>query len=129
FCREENFAGKNRRQQMAVRNPVMVDPPPTKVDPRVESLEAQVYAKYVSLSFRELVTELVGIIGKKLTAYVASVKDVRTVDHWMTGTEPYKGPDTRLRTAYHVAMLIRSRHKPQVVQSWFMGLNPDLEDR
>ena len=87
------------------------------------------YAEYVSLSFQELVIALVALIGKKLTVYIASVKDVRTVDKWMTGTEPYKDPHMWLRTAYHVAKLISTRHKPQVVQSWFMGLNPDLEDR
>jgi hypothetical protein len=105
-----------------------IERPRTKVDRRGESLEAAVHAECVKLLFPELVALLVQIIGRKLTAYIASVKDVRTVDKWMTGTEPYRGPDTRLRTAYHVAKLIGTRHTPQVVQSWLMGLNPELDD-
>jgi len=31
------------------------------------------------------------VLGKKLTAYLASVKDGRAVDRWIAGTEPYKG--------------------------------------
>src|SRR5947209_9422175 len=106
-------------------NIVLQEKPPEVSDRRAESLEAAIHAECVKLPFPELVAALVQIIGKKLTAYVASVKSIRTVDNWMTGTEPYRGPDTRLRTAYQVAKLISSRHQPQVVQSWFMGLNPE----
>lgn len=113
---------------MLMRSNVIRNPEP-EVDAREESLEAAVHAECVKLLFPELVASLVKIIERKLTAYIASVKDVRTVDKWITGTEPYRGPDTRLRTAYHVAKLISTRHKPKVVQSWLMGLNPELDDR
>lgn len=99
------------------------------VDRRPGSLEAAIHAECVKLAFPDLVTALAGLIGKKLIAYIASIKTVRTVDKWMSGTEPYRGPDTRLRTAYQAAKLISTRYQPQVIQSWFMGLNPDLEDR
>lgn len=110
-------------------NTAVADRPPAVADRRAQSLEAALHAECVKLLFPELVTRLVQIIGKKLTAYIASVKDVRTVEKWMTGTEPYRGPDTRLRTAYHAATLIGTREKPPVIQRWFMGLNPELNDR
>ncbi|HEV7676025.1 MAG TPA: DUF2384 domain-containing protein [Candidatus Angelobacter sp.] len=107
----------------------VIDPPQTKVDLRAQSLEAALHAHCVKLLFAELVVALVGMIGKKLTAYIASIKDVRMVDKWMNGAEPYRGQETRLRTAYHVALLIGTREKPPVIQRWFMGLNPELDDR
>ena len=107
----------------------LLEKTPEVVDRRAASLEAEIHAECVKLPFPELVTALTQLIGKKLTAYVASVKSIRTVENWMTGTEPYKGPDTRLRTAYQVARLISTRYQSQVIQSWFMGLNPDLDDR
>lgn len=114
---------------MPIREAVVVERPAEAVDRRPGSLEAAIHAECVKLAFPELVIALTLLLGKKLTAYVASVKSVRTVENWMTGTEPYKGPDTRLRTAYQVAKLISTRYQPQVIQSWFMGLNPDLDDR
>ncbi len=35
-----------------------------------------------SLPFSKLVQELVAVIGKKLTAYIAGVKDVRALDRY-----------------------------------------------
>jgi hypothetical protein len=43
-----------------------------------------------SAPFARLVQELVAIIGKKLDAYIADVKDVRALDRWMDGAAPYK---------------------------------------
>ena len=55
-----------------------------------------------SLPFAELVRELIGVIGKKLTAYIAGVKDVRALDRWIDGTAPYKSAEERLRFAFRV---------------------------
>ena len=110
-------------------NVALAEPPPKIVDRKTKALEEAIHIECVRLQFPELVAALVQILGKKLTAYVASVKTVRSVEQWMTGAESYKGSDIRLRTAYQVAKLLNSREKPQVVQSWFMGLNPELDDR
>jgi hypothetical protein len=37
----------------------------------------------LSLAWPELVTRLTEIIGRKLTAYIAGVKDVRALDRWI----------------------------------------------
>jgi hypothetical protein len=75
------------------------------------------------------VKELTTIIGKKLTAYIASVKDTRAIDRWMAGSDPYKEAEERLRFAYPLAKMIRDHEGPRVVQAWFTGLNPELKDR
>jgi hypothetical protein len=76
-----------------------------------------------------LVSELTDIIGKKLTAYIAGVKDVRTVERWMGGSAPYRDVEPRLRFAYTVAKTLRKSDEPAIVQAWLTGLNPELNDR
>jgi hypothetical protein len=82
-----------------------------------------------TLEFSNLVKDLTTIIGKKLTAYIASVKDTRAIDRWIAGSEPYKGVEERLRFAYRLAKMIGDHDGPRVVQAWFTGLNPELNDR
>ena len=87
------------------------------------------YRASTTLEFSKLVHELTTIIGKKLTAYLASVKDTRAVDRWISGSAPYKGVEERLRFAYRLAKMIGDHDGPRVVQAWFTGLNPELKDR
>jgi len=68
------------------------------------------------------------IIGRKLTAYIAGV-DVRTVDRWLKGSNPYGDGEARLRFTYQVIVPLADHDKPAVVQSWLTGLNPELKDR
>jgi len=87
------------------------------------------YRESTTLEFPKLVTELTGVLGKKLTAYIGSVKDARAVDRWMAGSEAYKGVEERLRLAYRLAKMIGDQEGPRVVQAWLTGLNPELNDR
>jgi hypothetical protein len=87
------------------------------------------YREATTLEFSDLVKELTTIIGKKLTAYIASVKDTRAIDRWIAGSDPYKGPEERLRFAYRLAKMMGDHEGPRVVQAWFTGLNPELKDR
>lgn len=41
---------------------------------------------------------------------------------------PQKDVEQRLRLAYHVAALLRQSDSEGVVQAWFVGLNPELND-
>ncbi|HET9184384.1 MAG TPA: DUF2384 domain-containing protein [Candidatus Angelobacter sp.] len=86
----------------------------------------------VILPLPQLVAGLVQILGKKITAYIGSAKDTRTVDRWMSNGEsftPYKGVEERLRAAFHVAKMLSGQESDRVIQSWFTGLNPELDDR
>jgi hypothetical protein len=75
-----------------------------------------------------MLEKLVSIIGRRLTAYVASVKDARAIDRWLNGVEPQRDVESRLRLALRVALLLSSADSPAVVQNWFTGLNPELDD-
>jgi hypothetical protein len=79
--------------------------------------------------FREIVADLVPLLGRKLTAYIGGAKDVRAVDRWIEGRVPYKDAEERLRFAYRIARLLGSQDHPHVVQAWLTGLNPELGDR
>lgn len=81
------------------------------------------------MPFPELVSELVRIIGRKLTAYIAGVKDARAVDRWMNGTEAYGDVEPRLRFAFQIARTLSQHDSPHVVQAWLTGVNPELGDR
>src|SRR5260370_42053241 len=57
------------------------------------------YREATTLEFPKLVTEVTGILGKKLTAYIAWVKHARAAERWMAGSEASKGVEERLRLA------------------------------
>ncbi len=83
-----------------------------------------------SLPFSKLVQDLVAVIGKKLTAYIAGVKDVRALDRWIDGAVvPYKSAEERLRFAFRVIKTLENHDRASVVQAWLTGLNPELSDR
>jgi len=87
------------------------------------------HRRATAASFSDVVRGLSEALGKKLTAHLAGVKDTRAIDRWIAGAEPYKGADERLRRAYAVALTLREGDHPRVVQAWFTGLNPELDDR
>jgi hypothetical protein len=83
----------------------------------------------LTLPWPEVVKRLTEVLGRKLTAYVAGVKDVRGLDRWINGTEPYGDVGERLRFTYQVVRTLSQHDSPRVVQSWFTGVNPELGDR
>jgi hypothetical protein len=88
------------------------------------------HRRAVRASFSEIVAELAGILGKKLTAYIGGVKDTRVVERWIHGgVEPYRDADRRIRLAYQIAKTLHEHDSARVVQAWFIGLNPELQDR
>jgi hypothetical protein len=83
----------------------------------------------LNLNFPDLVSRLAEAIGRKLTAYVAGVKDVRAVDRWIGGAQPYGDVESRLRLTFQVVRTLLDHDSPQVIQAWLMGVNPELGDR
>lgn len=62
-------------------------------------------------------------------AYLSSVQETRAVRQGADGDrEPAPETATRLGTAYHAAALLREKDSAAVVQAWFQGMNPRLED-
>lgn len=84
----------------------------------------------VRLPFPVVVKALSDILGRKLTAYIADVTDVRTVDDWISNKHEAR-PAIRPRCTFalEIAQLIADHDDPSVAQAWFQGLNPQLADR
>ncbi|HXK24735.1 MAG TPA: hypothetical protein VMS55_18840 [Myxococcota bacterium] len=99
----------------------MLSPPP------MPDLAA--YEQAARLPFPAVVQQLSDLLGAKLVAYLAGVRDTRAVREWVGGARDAQTPTPRLRLALQVAMLIAQHESPRVVQAWFQGLNPQLEDR
>jgi hypothetical protein len=87
------------------------------------------YRESLRLSTKEIAAQLVSLIGRKLTAYVGGVRDVRAVDRWIEGREMYGDGEQRLRFAFQLVKMLAEKEEPRVIQSWLMGLNPELGDR
>lgn len=85
------------------------------------------------VSIRSGIADLVGqlreILGAQLVAYLGAVTETRAVRQWADGVrKPPAEVTRRLRLAYQVAGLLVERDEPRVVQAWFQGMNPQLDD-
>jgi hypothetical protein len=89
----------------------------------------QAHRESLSLNFAELVSCLANAIGRKLIAYVAAVRDIRAVERWIAGSQPYGDVELRLRLTFQVVRTLLEHDPPEVVQAWLMGVNPELGDR
>ena len=99
-----------------------ISPPPR------PDLEAHEQA--ARLPFPAVVKELSVLLGPKLVAYLAGVRETRAVREWEKAVRAPRDPiPQRLRLALQVAMLVAQEDGPGVVQAWFQGLNPQLDDR
>jgi hypothetical protein len=89
----------------------------------------EAHRQAISLPFTELVSRLAALIGRKLTAYVAGVKDVRTVDGWIHGNASYRDVEPRVRLTVQVVRTLSDHDSQRIVQAWLTGVNPELGDR
>lgn len=83
----------------------------------------------VTFTLPEIVSHLREILGARLVAYIGNVKSTRPVGEWADGLRTPGGVDAdRLRAAFQIAALLRETEGPATVQSWFKGMNPELDD-
>jgi hypothetical protein len=97
--------------------------------PSPTSSDLAAYREAIISPFPQVVGALAGAISKKLTAYIAGVKDVRALDRWIAGAAPYRNAEERLRFAWRVVRTLQSQDQAPIAQSWLTGLNPELDDR
>lgn len=79
----------------------------------------------------EFITALCDLLGAKLVAYLSFAPDTRTVRAWADPTDPRSPPDDvvdRLRLAHQAALLLGQKDSAPVIQAWFQGRNPHLDD-
>ncbi len=71
------------------------------------------------------------LLGQRLVAVIAGVKDAKAVGRWARGEDiPRAQAAATLQNALHVVELLRSQEDDETIRScWFRGMNPDLGDR
>ncbi|MGI8482765.1 MAG: XRE family transcriptional regulator [Thermomicrobiales bacterium] len=91
----------------------------------------QAHRNATTASIGEVAGFLQELLTRRLTAYIAGVKDAKTVTRWVTGeitdirsTEV----EQRLRGAYEIAQLLLQVESAQTTRAWFIGMNPQLDD-
>lgn len=90
--------------------------------------DLEAHRKAITAEFPQVVRSLVSVLGRKQTAYIASVRDARAIDRWIENATPQKDVERRIRLAYHVASMLAKFDSSSVVRAWFLGLNPELND-
>lgn len=79
--------------------------------------------------FPEIVSYLVTNLGPTLTAAIAN-KSTKTVERYShSETSVPAATEQTLRNAHQVFTYVRLVDEAPTVRAWFMGMNPQLEDR
>lgn len=90
------------------------------------------HEKAVRLPIEEVVAQLSTVLGERLVAYIAGVSEARAVREWATKQRAIRDPlvPPRVRLGLQVAVMLSDwGDPPEVVQAWFQGVNPQLDDR
>jgi hypothetical protein len=99
--------------------------------PSVDAVYDQVTTHLAALAGPELVEELRILLGARLVAYLAGASSTSTVASYIDGEATL--PDYargRLKAAYTVAALqYQLGATPRLIQAWFQGRDPLLNDR
>lgn len=96
----------------------------------LQQVELTAHDESIRLDPARLVDGLREILGAQLVAYIAGVNETRTVREWADGDrQPRSTALKRLRTTYRAAAFLERRESRAIVQAWFQGLNPMLDDR
>ena len=80
--------------------------------PMLPRPDLSAHREALRLPASKVVEKLVEIVGRKLTAYIGGVNDARAVDRWIAGGAIYGDAESRLRFAFQVARLKRTRFAP-----------------
>jgi hypothetical protein len=89
----------------------------------------EAHARTVQETVDDVARFLFEVLGTRLTASLAGVRDPHQVRNWISGKNaPQPKVERRLRAAYQVFQLLQSVESPHVVRAWFIGMNPQLDD-
>ena len=91
--------------------------------------ERAVHARAARSPISAIAGYLQGVLGQRLTAVIAGVRDAKAVGKWAAGErEPHPAAAQRLRNAYQVVELLMQAEEADTVRAWFRGMNPYLGD-
>lgn len=91
----------------------------------------QAHQAAMHASLQEMASILQATLSRRVTAYLARVRDGKTIARWASGeVASIRDDETerRLRTAYTIVMLLQGSARPQTMRAWFINHNPRLDD-
>ncbi|MDQ6837584.1 MAG: XRE family transcriptional regulator [Actinomycetota bacterium] len=90
---------------------------------------AHAHETSVRLEIHDVVKVLQEILGTRLVGHLAGSKDPKAVSDWIEGSRaPRAAAESRLRTALQAVQVLQAVESEHVVQAWFIGQNPQLDD-
>lgn len=78
-----------------------------------------------------IAADLQRLLTRRMTAYLANVKDAKAVVRWSESDDSGIRPasEQRLRVAYEIVrMFADAGETERTTRAWFLGLNPHLDD-
>ena len=99
--------------------------------PALRTSTDQHHRQAIAASLPTLASLLQEVLTRRLTAYIAGVKDAKTVARWANGEIAEirdQAVEQRLRTTYEITHMLLGGDSAQTVRAWFIGLNPQLGD-
>ncbi|HZY98969.1 MAG TPA: hypothetical protein VFE36_05310 [Candidatus Baltobacteraceae bacterium] len=85
------------------------------------------YNHAISVPLKQVVQELIDVLGPTVVAAIGGVNETRAVMQWLNGRKPQR-PHV-LRFALQLARMIALKEDVTIIRAWFQGTNPGLEDR
>ena len=99
-------------------------------EPRSRSQLGLVQAELRHPSLIDKVHYLESVLGSRLIALMVGIGDAEEVGTWGRGERhPEIEVEQRLDAAFGITRLLREVESPQAVRGWFLGMNPELDDR
>jgi hypothetical protein len=97
--------------------------------PDLATASREAHRRVTESNIQQITQYLDEVLGRKLVATLAGVKDQKAVARWAAGERsPRAGAEERLRAGYQIFRLLMAAEAPHTVRAWFIGLNPQLHD-
>lgn len=92
--------------------------------------EKSFHKQSISLPIGEIASCLSLVLGTRLAALVVGLSDPKAISAYAKNErEPQSDTSIKLRQAFHVVSILESGNlSKESIQSWFCGMNPDLDD-
>lgn len=99
------------------------------MDKDLSPIESEI-SQVREISVSELVSGVRLMLGARLAAYIAGVKTTSQLTVWIEAEKPELTVSQmrRLQLAYVIASVVSTVYDSTTMQSWFIGMNPALDD-
>lgn len=95
-----------------------------------QAIEA--HRKAVNADLKTMASTLIDVLGRPVTAYIAHVRNVKTVSRWASGEVTQirdRYSEERVLAGYQVVnFLLEDEVPPDVIRALMLGMNPVLDD-